>query len=112
MAFGDLREFLSRLENEGELYRVESEVDSRYEIGAICRKVVNKGGPALYFENVKGYEFPMVCNIWGTRKRYAMGLEISEEELREEWNKRMEKGGIEPKVVSDGPCKENKKKIK
>lgn len=108
MAFEDLREFLATLEKEGELCRVELEVDSRHEIGAICRKVVNKGGPALFFEKVKGFEFPLVCNLWGTRKRYFIGLEISEEGLREEWNKRIERGGIESKVVSDGPCKENK----
>ena len=45
----------SLLEKEGELRRITAEVDWDREIGAIARRVLEKKGPALLFENIKGY---------------------------------------------------------
>ena len=56
MAFKDMREWISLLECEGELHRVKAPVDWDLEIGAITQKVFDTGGPALLFENIKGYE--------------------------------------------------------
>ena len=55
MGFVDLREWLGRLEKDGELRRIEAEVDWDRELGAIARRVLEKKGPALLFENIKGY---------------------------------------------------------
>ena len=55
MAFHDLRSYLSRLEEEGELKRVRAEVDWNQEIGAMTRLVCERREPAPLFENIKGY---------------------------------------------------------
>ena len=104
MAYRDLREFLNRLEAEGELTRVRAEVDLKYEIGAICRKVLDQRGPALFFENPSS-TIPLVANIVATRRRYAMALETTPEELHREWTERTGKP-LPPVTVKDGPCKE------
>src|SRR5262245_61168651 len=51
----DMLEWMSLLEKAGELRRVTAEVDWDREIGAVARRVLEKKGPALLFENIKGY---------------------------------------------------------
>jgi len=106
MAYADLRDFLRRLEKEGELARVQVEVEKDHEIAAICRKVNDAGGPALLFEKIKGYEVPLACNLVGTKKRFAMALEMAEEALAEEWLKRTAAPPLEPVLVAQGACQE------
>ncbi len=54
------------------LVRIKDEVDPNLEMAEIQRRVYSEGGPALYFENVKGSSFPAVSNLFGTmdRSRY------------------------------------------
>lgn len=106
MAYKDLRAFLARLEEEGHLARVRVEVDLRYEVGAICRKVLDAQGPALLFERPGGYSVPLVTNLLGTRQRYALGLETTPHRLHQEWLQRMAHP-LPPTLVKTGPCKEN-----
>ena len=47
MPFSDLREFISKLDEAGELARVRKEVDPKYEVGAICKTIHEKGRKAL-----------------------------------------------------------------
>jgi len=54
--FNDLREFIEKLEKEGELKRIKTEVDWNLEIGAIMRKVHDVDGPAILFEKIKDYQ--------------------------------------------------------
>ncbi len=105
MPYKDLREFLVKLEEEGELARVKVPVNPEYEIGAICRRVLDKWGPALFFENPHS-KIPLAVNIVATRRRYAMALETTPEALHQEWIERT-KVALEPIIVKDGPCKEN-----
>ena len=53
--FEDLRSFLTYLENQGQLLRVKDEVGIKYEIAAGMRKTSDIEGPALLFENIKGF---------------------------------------------------------
>ncbi len=106
MPYKDLRAFLARLEQEGHLARVQVEVDTRFEVGAICRKVLNAFGPALLFERPKGHSIPLLTNALGTRERYALALETTTDKLHEEWVRRTAHP-IPPIVVKNGPCKEN-----
>ena len=55
MKFMDMRQWIALLEKEGELRRITAEVDWNREIGAIARRVLEKKGPALLFESIKGY---------------------------------------------------------
>ena len=57
------------LERNGHLIRIKQEVDPDLEMAEIHRRVFDTGGPALFFENVKGSPFPAVSNIYGTFER-------------------------------------------
>lgn len=84
MHYADLREFIEKLESIGELKRVSIEVDPYLEVTEICDRTLRAGGPALLFENVKGSEYPLLGNLFGTPERVAYGMgEDSTEALRE-----------------------------
>ena len=82
MSFKDLREFVSFLEQRGELKRVTAPVSSELEITEITDRMVKSGGPALLFENVDGGTTPLLINIFGTHRRMALALGVEDiEEL-------------------------------
>ena len=74
MQYQDLREFISELEKQGELKRISTPVDANLEITEICRRTLDKQGPALLFENVKGSDIPVLANLFGTTRRVAMAM--------------------------------------
>src|SRR5579862_4729061 len=73
MPVRDLREWLTRVEELGELKRITKEVDWDEEMGAITYMVgKQEGGPALLFENIKGYpkgSARVLFNPFGSSKR-------------------------------------------
>lgn len=73
----DLREFLNLLENRGQLRRITTCVDPDLEIAEISNRMLQAGGPALLFENVKGSAHPVAINLLGTEERvcWAMNME-------------------------------------
>jgi len=109
MPYRDLRAFLERLEKEGELLKVEAEVDLMYEVGAVCRLALDRGGvdgnKALYFSHPKGHSHSLAVNLLSTRKRYCLAFECDPDEVHQEWVRRT-KNPIPPRIVKDGPCKE------
>jgi 4-hydroxy-3-polyprenylbenzoate decarboxylase len=80
MAFLDLREFLDRLERDGELRRICVEVDPVLEIAAITDRVSKTpgGGPALFFERVRRSRFPVATNLYGSRRRVCTALGVDD----------------------------------
>ncbi|WP_038933795.1 UbiD family decarboxylase domain-containing protein, partial [Yersinia pestis] len=74
MKYRDLRDFLSLLEQRGELKRISQPIDPYLEMTEIADRTLRAGGPALLFENPKGYSMPVLCNLFGTAKRVAMGM--------------------------------------
>ncbi len=84
MKYADLRDFIQKLEERGELKRIRYPVDPHLEMTEIADRVLRAGGPALLFENPKGYDMPVLANLFGTPKRVAMGMgEDSVSALRE-----------------------------
>ncbi len=75
MAYRDLREFVEVLEKRGELRRIGVEVDPELEITEITDRVSKAYGPALLFEKVKGSNFPLLINAFGSEARMALALE-------------------------------------
>lgn len=126
MAYRDLRDFVSRLEKEGELKRISAEVDPVLEITEVTDRVTKAGGPALLFERPKGSHVPVVINLLGSERRVNLALEV--ENLEEVANrvrsfldvqtpqgfldkvkmlpKLAELGSFFPKTVRSGACKE------
>jgi 4-hydroxy-3-polyprenylbenzoate decarboxylase len=69
MGYQNLQQCVADLARTGQLARLEQEVDPYLEAAAIHRRVYQAGGPALYFARVKGCQFPMVSNLFGTLAR-------------------------------------------
>ena len=74
MAFKDLRDFIHLLEKRGELKRIKQPLSCNLEITEICDRTLRAGGPALLFENVEGYDIPLLGNLFGTPERVALGM--------------------------------------
>ena len=126
MAYKDLRAFLKKLEAEGELKRISEEVNWKLEVTEITDRVTKSGGPALLFENIKGYKMPLAINVFGSERRMALAFEVdSLQEVADRITgyldfktpqglvdklkmlpKLGEIGAFFPKMVKTGPCKE------
>lgn len=74
MKYRDLRDFMDRLESLGELRRVQSPVSARLEMTALSNKVLQSGGPALWFQQIDSYKISALTNLFGTTRRVAMGM--------------------------------------
>ena len=74
MKSSDLRDFIALLEQRGELVRIKQEVDPYLEMTEISDRTLRAKGPALIFENPKGYDVPVLCNLFGTPERVALGM--------------------------------------
>ena len=70
----NLRSFIDSLRRENELIEISAEVDAYLEIAEIHRRVIDEQGKALLFTNVKGSAFPVVTNLFGTRKRIDLAF--------------------------------------
>jgi phenylphosphate carboxylase beta subunit len=107
----DLRDFIAVCEKEGILRRIKAEVDWNLELSHIAKLNEEKKGPALLFENVKGYKTPIITSTCTTTERLAiiMGMPKNSSlmDIMRQW---VEKGKneIPPEIVATGPCKENK----
>lgn len=64
--YRNLRQFIQKLKAEDELVEIHAEVDPFLELAEIHRRVIEEGGPALLFTQVKGSSFPVVTNLFGT----------------------------------------------
>lgn len=127
MAYNDLRDWIKALERAGELRRVRAEVDPILEITEITDRVSKRGGPALFFEKVKGHPGARVLiNQYGSARRMNLALGVdSLDEITDRLRQFMEikspeglfdklrmlpmlaeMGKFFPKQVATGPCKE------
>lgn len=75
----DLKYNISKLEAEGRLIRVHSEVDPIHELAGICKKL--EGGKAVLFEKIKGYDWPILSGIWWNRDNVASLFDTTAQEL-------------------------------
>lgn len=72
--YKDLRDFIVKLEQLGELKRIHLEIDPYLEMTEICDRTLRVGGPALLFENPTGHNIPVLANLFGTPERVALGM--------------------------------------
>jgi len=69
--FEDLRDFITYLEEQGELVRVSREVDPLLEVNAVLDRLARQKGPAVLFQRVKGSAIPVFGNAFGTYRRLS-----------------------------------------
>lgn len=117
----DLRDFITEVEEAGELHRVD-DAHWKHEIGAITELVAEKGGgkggPAILFDDIADYPsgFRVISNTFGSveRSRIVLGMPAGTTplEMVDQWRNDMEAKayqGFEPEPADDGdvPIKEN-----
>ena len=84
MAYDDLRDWIRTLDKAGELKRIREEVGPVLEIAEITDRASKsvsksgvKGGPALLFENIKGYPGAQaLMNQFGSERRMKLALGV------------------------------------
>ena len=111
----DLRDFISECEKKlpREFIRVHKEIDPKYEVSAIVKKLDLRGKhPALFFEKVKGYNMPVVCNTDRTLSKYGLAFGVPPERVWDFYDKseedclRSNKYPIKEIKASEAPCRE------
>src|SRR5215218_8356755 len=109
----DLRVFMGELEDDGELRRVNG-ADWNLEIGALTEIGAEQNGPALLFDDIKGYPsgFRILSNVFAGQKRTAMTLglprDLSGVALINAWRARLRDfKPVPPKAIKTGPIMEN-----
>ena len=78
MPINDMHELIEVLDKAGELKRIKTEVDPDLEVAEILRRTMYQNGPALLFENVKGFEMPILGNTFGSMRRLELALETDD----------------------------------
>jgi UbiD family decarboxylase len=112
MPYKDLREFIKRLEAEGQLLRVEKEVLPEPDISAASYAALKmSSSPGVYFENIKGYDQKkVVMNVHGSWENCALMLDLPKKtplkDLFQEIVKRWDRFPLSPAAVKTAPLKE------
>jgi 4-hydroxy-3-polyprenylbenzoate decarboxylase len=75
MAYKDLNQFITLLDQQGELARIKTAVSPVLEMAEIADRLVKAGGKAVLFENT-GTEFPVLMNAMATEKRMCLALGV------------------------------------
>jgi 4-hydroxy-3-polyprenylbenzoate decarboxylase len=69
MGFRSLAACVAALRRDGEVVVVDHPVDPHLEIAEIQRRLFRAGGPALLFTQPTGSAFPVLVNLYGTKRR-------------------------------------------
>jgi phenylphosphate carboxylase beta subunit len=105
-----MRDFIAQAEAEGMLKRIKAEVDWNLELSHIAKLNEEKQGPALLFENVKGYDSPVITSVCTTTERLALIMNEPRNstlvDIMKVWVDKHD-NAVPPKLVETGPCKEN-----
>ncbi|MDH5569099.1 MAG: UbiD family decarboxylase [Nitrosopumilus sp.] len=103
----DLRNYISQIKKIKDLKTVKTKVSTKFEIAGITAKVDNSH--AVLFENIKESNFHLVANLVGTRKRFALAVGGTENNIHEKIISAIKKAK-RPKITSLGKFMENKSK--
>jgi 4-hydroxy-3-polyprenylbenzoate decarboxylase len=78
LKYKDLRDFISQLEKNNDLKRIDTPVSSSLEMTEISDRVLKAEGPALIFQHAmhegKKSDMPVLTNLFGTPTRVAQGM--------------------------------------
>ena len=129
MSYKDLRAFLKKLEELGELAKISTLANPYLEISEITNRV-SKGptdkNKALLFENIQGYQIPVLINTLGSYKRMNIAFGVNSfKEIAERIEKFLDKkipdnllgklgmipklleaASFPPKIVNNGSCQD------
>jgi 2,5-furandicarboxylate decarboxylase 1 len=94
-----LRDYITKLEKAKELIHITEEVAVKFELAAALRYITEGRNKAIIFDKVKGYNVPVMGNLFGSRKRAALALGVTENKLLETFVSRGEKP-VKPRMVT------------
>ena len=77
----DMRSFMEFLEERKDLVRIKKEVNLKYEISAVLRKMGKRDMPVALFERVKDSNMPVVGNLYATSKRVCQALGVPKDKI-------------------------------
>ncbi len=103
-----LRGFLAAVEADDPqgIMRVREPVSGDYDPSALVMELEKAGrSPLVWFDKVGNSPFPVVTNLFGSRRRYALTLGVTEDRLIEEWASRNDRL-IEPVLRDTGPVQD------
>lgn len=104
----DLRSFLERYQSAypDEVWKIDDSISLEYEGTALALQLEKKQKfPVLFFQNMEGFPFPVVSNLFADRKRIAFMLGLEEQQLISDWP-RMASRRIKPVLANNAPVKE------
>jgi 4-hydroxy-3-polyprenylbenzoate decarboxylase len=115
MPVEDLREWIDRIAEMGELTRIEG-VDPHLELGGLVDLYQwEMENPALLFEKIKGYPegYKLIANVLTSTPRVCLSLDLPIDLTRAEvvkaWRERLQTfKPVPPKLVEDGPVLQNR----
>lgn len=88
-----------------EFVEIDEPVSTEYEVTAYWQMYSRLGNPVLFFRKVRGYDMPVVANVFGSRRRVARVIGADEEGFYDKWCEKLRRV-VEPEVVNDGSVKE------
>jgi len=103
-SFG-IRDFVEYLKDDGELLTLSTPLSPKFEISTILSELGKKEAPAILFEKVKGYKFPVIGNLLGTKKRLSIALGVHQQNFFENALAKLQKR-IPPVLVKNPSPKE------
>ncbi|MBK9136238.1 MAG: UbiD family decarboxylase [Betaproteobacteria bacterium] len=74
MKYRDLRDFIDRLEQLGELRRTDEPLSPKLELTALGDRLLRSEGPAVLVQRPAGFDMPCLVNLFGTPRRVALGM--------------------------------------
>jgi len=104
MIGNNFRSWLETWGKNGWLARIPKPVNPQYVLGAITKKLGRDKG--IFFEQVSGYDIPLVTNLFFSRQALATALGLEEKDLIPRFRKAMGKP-LPCEVIGKAPFQEN-----
>lgn len=108
--FVSIRDWIDFLDSKGHLATNNEEVNLNGEVAAISRNIRATNSKAVIHNNIRGYPgWKIFSDGLATKERQAMALGMEEKGLIQGLEKKLrEQKRVKPKIVKDGPCKEER----
>ena len=106
MANQDLRTFLEKARQAGEVLEMKKPTHPRFGIPAVIARLEQvQRFPSVYFSNVEGSKIPVLSNVFASRRRIALALGCDEASLNTVYREREDRP-FKPVMVPSGPVQE------
>lgn len=101
----ELRDYLKELETSGNVIRVSEELSTKFEIPAAIKYIAEQQNRAILFDKVKGYDVPVVGNIYASPGQLSLAFGVEEGKLDETYISRAQ-NLIKPRIISSCPAQD------